>query len=188
METKVTIGVSNRHIHLTEETYKLLFDEEVTKFKDLNQLGEFASNQKVTLKTENYEIPGVRLLGPFRKYNQVEISHNDALKFKINPPVRKSGDLEGAAEITIATAKAEVTLPVAILAQRHVHMNPAKAAELGVEDNQKVYVNVTGDKGGIMEAFVKISDNGFYEMHIDTDDANSFLINNDNNEGTLIIK
>ena len=32
--------------------------------------------------------------------------------------------------------------------------------------------------GGIMEAFVKVSPNGFFEIHIDRDDANCFLLNN----------
>ena len=73
METKVSVGVSNRHVHLTEETYKMLFDEELTKKNDLNQIGQFASNQTLTLKTEKTEIPNVRILGPFRSYNQIEI-------------------------------------------------------------------------------------------------------------------
>ena len=48
---KVSIGVSNRHVHLTEEVYNLLFDEPITVKKNLMQVGEFASNQTLTLKT-----------------------------------------------------------------------------------------------------------------------------------------
>lgn len=187
MEKTITIGVSNRHVHLTKETYDKLFDEEITKKVDLNQLGEFASNQLVTLVANGHEIERVRLLGPLRTYDQVEISHNDALKFKLNPPVRKSGDLTGAEEITLRTEKGEVTIKACILAQRHVHVNTKDADSFGVVDGQKVQVKVGGPRSGIMDAYIKISDNGFYEMHIDTDDANAFMINNDNNEGTLII-
>lgn len=187
METKVTIGVSNRHIHLTKETYDKLFDEQITKKGDLNQIGEFSSNQLVTLVANGYEIERVRLLGPLRLYDQVEISHNDALKFKLNPPVRKSGDLTGAEEITLRTDKGEVTLKACIIAQRHVHMNPDDAKKYNVVDGQAVKVKVDGPRSGVMDAYIKISDNGFYEMHIDTDDANAFIIGKDNNEGTLII-
>lgn len=187
METSITIGVSNRHIHLTKETYDKLFDEEITKKGDLNQIGEFASNQTVTLCANGHEINNVRLLGPLRNYDQVEISHNDALKFKLNPPIRKSGDLLNAEEITLRTEKGEVTLKSCIIAQRHVHMNFDDAKKYNVQDGDKVKVKVNGPKSGIMDAFIKVSDNGYFEMHIDTDDANAFVIGKENNEGTLII-
>lgn len=174
-----TIAISNRHVHLTKETYNLLFDEPISIKKPLNQIGEFASFQTVTLKTAKNCIENVRVLGPFRKYDQVEISRNDAYKLGLNPPVRQSGDLEDSETITLIGPKGEVTLNQAcIQAERHVHMNPRKASELGLKNEDLVKLIVANDKGGIMEAFVKVSDNGFYEVHIDTDDANCFLLNN----------
>lgn len=186
MEEKVKIGVSGRHVHLTQEVYDLLFNEPLTKDYDLNQVGEFASNQKVTILTKDGEIENVRVLGPFRKYNQVEISHKDAMKLNLNPPVRASGDLLGAEEIILKTNKALVRVRACILAQRHVHMNKEVAQKLGVADKQKVQIKIDGERSGIIDAYVKISENGYFEAHVDTDDANAFLLN-DNAEGTLII-
>lgn len=183
---KVKIEVSNRHIHLTKEMYDKLFDEDLNKVKDLSQTGEFASDKVVTLYNENYEINNVRILGPFRSYNQIEISHNDAMKFKIEPPVRASGNLEGALELHVKTPKADIMLPGVIIAQRHIHMNPSDAQKYGVTNGQKVQVEVAGDKSGIMDAYIKISDKGIFVMHIDTDDANSFILKN-GDEGNLII-
>lgn len=172
-----TIAISNRHVHLTKETYEKLFDEPITIKKPLNQIGEFASMQTVTIKTEKTTIENVRVLGPFRKYNQVEISRNDAYKLGINPPVRQSGDLEDSETITLIGPKGEVTLENAcIQAERHIHMNKGKAAELGLKNEDLVKLKIENDKGGIMEAFVKVTDNGFFEIHIDTDDANCFLL------------
>lgn len=89
---KVLLGISNRHVHLTEEDYKTLFnDAPLEKVKDLVQPGEFASNQKVSIKTEKSTINNVRLLGPLRKYSQVEISKTDSFTLGIKPPVRNSG-------------------------------------------------------------------------------------------------
>lgn len=179
MEEKIIgkIAVSNRHVHLTKEVYDELFDEALSIKRPLNQIGEFASFQTVTLKTEKAEIPNVRVIGPLRKYNQVEISRTDAYTLGLNPPVRQSGDLEDSETITIIGPKGEVTLKDAcIQAERHVHMNEKKAEELGLKHEDMVHLIVDNDKGGVMDAFVKVSDNGFFEIHIDKDDANCFLL------------
>ncbi|MBP5683920.1 MAG: propanediol utilization protein [Bacilli bacterium] len=186
MEKEISIGVSNRHIHLSKETYDKLFDTPAGVLRELTQPGMFVTDKTVTLLTDNYKIENVKLLGPLRDYDQVEISHNDALKFKIDPPVRASGEVEGASQITIKTDKAEVTLPCAIIAERHIHISASEAESLNLHDKQKVQVRVGGIKSGIMDAHIKVSNEAYFEMHIDTDDANAFIINNDNNKGTLI--
>ena len=73
-----------------------------------------------------------------------------------------------------------------IIANRHVHINTADAAKYGVVDKQIVKIDIPGDKSGIINAEVKISDNGYYELHIDTDDANAFLLE-DNDKVKLIV-
>lgn len=177
MNLKVNIGISNRHLHLTKETYEMLFDEELSIKKDLVQPGEFASNQVVTIKGEKGEISNVRILGPFRPYNQVEVSRHDARSLGINPPVRKSGDLEGAEKITVIGPKGEVTLDEAcIIANRHLHMSTEEALRLNIKNDQKVKVVISGEKSGIIDAFVKTGDNAVTELHLDTDDANAFLL------------
>ena len=48
---EVILGVSNRHVHLTEEDYKILFgDEELGVVKKLVQPGQFSSDKKVSIK------------------------------------------------------------------------------------------------------------------------------------------
>ena len=86
----------------------------------------------------------------------------------------------------LKTDKASVTLNACILAQRHVHMTPADAQRFGVIDGQKVQIKIDGERSGIIDAFVKISDNAYFEVHVDTDDSNAFLLGSDS-EGTLII-
>ena len=66
----VTVAISNRHVHLTKETYEQLFDEPISIKKPLNQIGEYASMQTLTIKTPKSSIENVRVLGPFRKYDQ----------------------------------------------------------------------------------------------------------------------
>jgi len=79
---KISIGVSNRHVHLTKEHLQILFGKnfELEKKNDLTQPGQYASTSLVTIKTEKSEIDKVRVLGPVRPYSQVEISKTDAYK------------------------------------------------------------------------------------------------------------
>lgn len=174
---KVLLGVSNRHVHLTEEDYKILFrDEPLGKVKDLVQPGQFASDKKVSLKTEKRTIDGVRLLGPLRKYTQVEISKTDSFALGVDPPVRNSGDLEGASKITIVGPYGEVTKECCIIANRHLHINREERERLNLVGVDKVTAIVEGEKKTIFEnVFIKEDPSFTLELHIDTDDGNGSL-------------
>ena len=179
---KVTIGVSNRHVHLTEEHLKKLFgdDYKLEKKKDLTQPGQFASTALVTLKTGKGIIDNVRVLGPVRKYTQVEISRTDAYKLGLNPPVRNSGDLDLSESVTLIGPNGEVTIKEGcIIATRHIHILPEQMKQYKLEGKETVSVRVGGEKGGILEnVYLKVADNSFFELHLDTDDANAHLIKN----------
>ena len=174
---KVSVGVSNRHVHLTKEHLEILFgkDFELTKVKDLNQPTQFMSSSKVTLKTDKSIIENVRVIGDLREYTQIEISKTDAYKLGLNPPVRESGDIQNSEVITIIGPVGEVTTNGCIIADRHIHITPKQKEMYGLNDI--VSVLVPGEKGGILSnVHLKISEQSYYELHLDTDDANAFLI------------
>lgn len=176
---EVSIGVSNRHVHLKKEDLEILFGVgyELEFYKPLKQPGQFASCDKVTIKTDKSEISNVRILGPVRNYTQVEISKTDAFKLGINPPVRTSGDLKGSVGITIVGPKGVLKLNEGcIIADRHIHITPSQVKEFGL-DKEEVSVKINGIKGGILEqVHLKIDENSYFELHLDTDDANAHLI------------
>ncbi len=178
---EVVLGVSNRHVHLTEEDYKTLFgDTKINIVKELLQPGQYASDQVITIKTDKNELNKVRILLPFRSYSQVEISKTDAYTLGINPPIRDSGDLSGASTITLIGPNGEVTKDCAIIAARHIHISPAKKQELGLT-NEYVSVSFKGEKPVTFHNVKLKEDPSFVlEFHLDTDDANgSFLKTND---------
>lgn len=186
---KVNVGISNRHVHLTDDTFVSLFgDVYLEKERDLNQKGEFASKFKLTIKTDKNIIENVRVMGPYRKYNQVEISKTDAYFLGLNPPVRESGNLGGSEPITLIGPLGEVNLKEGcIIADRHIHINPLELQKYGLEGIIKVKVLIDGEKGAILDnVYIKCTENGFFEMHIDTDDANANLIKN--GDAVTIIK
>ena len=179
---KVSIGVSNRHVHLTKEHLEILFGKgyELEKKNDLTQPGQYASNSLVTIKTNKSEIVNVRVLGPVRPYTQVEISKTDAYKLGLNPPVRNSGELDSSSPITIVGPNGTIELDSGcIIAARHIHILPKQMKEYGLEGKETVSVKVDGEKGGILtNVYLKVSNEAFFELHLDTDDANAHLIKN----------
>ena len=178
---KVSIGVSNRHVHLTRENLKKLFgdDYKLEKKKELTQPGQFASTALVTLKTEKDIIENVRVLGPVRNYTQVEISRTDAYKLGLNPPVRNSGDLSDSEKIVIVGPKGEVETDGCIIATRHIHILKEQMSLYNLEGKEKVNVLIPGEKGGIISnVYLKVADESFFELHLDTDDANAHLVKN----------
>lgn len=179
---KVSIGVSNRHVHLNREHLNILFGEgyELEKKSDLTQPGQYASNSLVTIKTDKAEINNVRVLGPIRNYTQVEISKTDAYKLGLNPPVRNSGDLKDSEPISIVGPNGSVIINEGcIIAARHIHVLPSQMKSYGLEGKEKVNVKLNGEKGGIItNVYLKVSDEAFFELHLDTDDANAHLIKN----------
>ena len=176
----ITVGVSNRHVHLTEEVYNKLFDTPLEKLKDLDQPGQFASVQTVDIKNDRYTFKNVRIVGPLRTYNQVEISKTDSYKLKVDPPVRNSGDIKGILPITIVGPKGEVNLDEGlILANRHIHLTEDDIQKYNLENLEKVSIRIKGEKPGIMQnVFLKVAENSSLRLHLDTDDANAFNIKN----------
>lgn len=175
---KVLLGVSNRHLHLSEEDYKTLFgNEEVVKIKDLVQPGEYATDKIVSIKTSKNILNKVRLLYPFRKNSQVEISRTDSYFLGINPPVKNSGDLDGAEEVTIVGPKGEVTKKCCIIANRHLHITPEIRKELNLVDVKKISLVADTEKKTIFsDVFIRESENYAFEAHLDTDDGNAALL------------
>lgn len=175
----VSIGVSNRHVHLCKNDLEVLFgkDFELSVKRSLVQPGEFASDSVVSIKTDKAVIDNVRVLGPLRSYTQVEVSLTDAFKLGIEPPVRDSGDLKDSASVTLVGPKGSVFVQGCIIATRHIHITPDFVKKLGLEGVKCVSVRLGGIKGGILNnVSLKISDKYAFEMHIDTDDANAHLI------------
>lgn len=185
----IPVGVSARHVHLTQEHVEILFGEDyqLTKKKELMG-GQFASNEQVTIVGVKLRaIENVRILGPVRGSSQVEISQTDAFKLGVAAPLRNSGDIAGSAPIAIVGPKGAVYLKEGcIVAKRHIHMSPEDANCAGVKDKDVVSVSMNNDRGTTFEeVLVRVDPTFTLEMHIDTDEANAAKIKTGD---TLIMK
>lgn len=174
----IPIAVSARHLHLTQETVEALFGpgHTLTERNPLSQPGQFAAEECVTLVGPKRSIEGVRILGPTRSKNQVEISRTDEFHLGIDAPVRGSGDVDNTPGITLVGPAGEVTLQKGLIcALRHIHMTPEDAENFGVSHGDMVEVAVRGGERDLVfgDTLIRVKSSYKLEMHIDTDEANA---------------
>lgn len=174
---KIPIGVSNRHIHLSQTDIEVLFGPgyQLTPLRSLSQPGQFAAKEVLTVVGPKGSIHNVRVLGPARKQSQIEISKTDAFKLGVKPPINESGDLNGAASLYVIGP--EKSLPFnekVIIAKRHIHMTPADAERFALQDKQTVAIKIHSERPSIyLDTVVRVSEDFCLECHLDTDEANA---------------
>lgn len=179
---KIKLGVSNRHIHITKEDFKKLFgkDKDISIKNFLYQTGEFATNETLTIKTYKGKIENVRIVGPFRNYTQLEISKTDAYILGINPPIRDSEDLKDSENIIFEGPLCSLRKEnCCIIPNRHIHISEEYAIENNISSEDTYCLEVNNEKCTTFKNIkVKIDKEFRNELHLDTDDVNSILLNN----------
>jgi putative phosphotransacetylase len=181
MSINMPVMLSNRHAHLSREALDILFgkDYELTCRRNLGG-GEFASNETIVCKGPKGQLEGVRILGPLRKHTQVEVLRGDCFALGIDVPVRDSGDLADAAKLTIIGPAGCLELEhVAIIAQRHAHINSATAKRLGISNLQNLKIVTEGVRSIVFNNVVaKVADNALDVIHLDIEEGNAAGLNN----------
>ncbi|MDD4851534.1 MAG: phosphate propanoyltransferase [Gemmiger sp.] len=173
----IPVGVSARHIHLTQAAVEALFGtgHQLTKKKALMG-GQYACNETVMVVSPKMKfMENIRVLGPVRKANQIEISSSDAMKLGSAAPLRESGDVAGSAPMTLIGPCGTVYLNEGcIVAARHIHMSPDDATRFGVKEGDFVSVKYGGARPTLFENVkIRVDPSFTLEMHIDTDEANA---------------
>lgn len=178
--SEITVRISGRHIHISRADLDQLYGNgyALTKFRDLDQPGQFAAKETVTVVGPKGVIEEVRILGPIRDKTQVEISGTDGYHLGIDPPVRDSGDIEGTPGIVLVGPSGAATLREGvILAATHIHMSIADAGRMGLKNGDRVQVLVDGERDLIFnDVLVRVDKKFNTEMHVDTDEANAAVI------------
>ncbi len=178
MAKNFIVETSARHVHVTQEHLEILFGKgyELTKKKDLSQPGQFACEERVTVVGPKKELAGVSILGPVRPETQVELSATDARSIGIAAPIRESADIAGSGACKLVGPCGEIEISEGVIvAKRHIHLTPADAEELGVEDKQVVWVKVcTPERCAVLgDVVCRVSPSYARAMHIDTDESNA---------------
>jgi putative phosphotransacetylase len=172
------VNVSARHCHLTQEAVEVLFGKghQLKPMKWLYQEGQYAAEESVTLiGPRSRVISNLRILGPCRDINQVELAYTDARALGFDVPVRQSGDIEGTPGCMLMGPKGYFQMPKGVIrAAIHVHMSPEDAAHYGVKDKDFMKLKVHGPCGVTFDRlFVRVKPDFKLEVHLDTDEGNA---------------
>lgn len=174
----IPIAISARHVHLSQQTIDRLFGTgHVLQVKaPLSQPGQFAAVETVSLVGPRGRIDGVRVLGPPRDADQVELSRSDEIALGIDAPLRLSGELQATPGIGIIGPAGSLQLPAGVItALRHIHMSPEDARRFGVVDRQRVQVAIDSNGRDMVfsDVIVRVSPRFRLELHLDTDEGNA---------------
>jgi putative phosphotransacetylase len=174
----LVVNISARHCHLTQEAVETLFGKghTLTPFKWLYQDGQFAAQETVTLiGPRSRVISNLRILGPIRSINQVELAYTDAIALGFDIPLRLSGDIQGTAGGMLMGPEGFFEMRGGVIrAMRHVHMNSADAEFYGVKAGGHVQLRIGGPCGCVLDRLLVRIDPAFkLEVHIDTDEGNA---------------
>lgn len=173
----IPLGISNRHIHLSQKDVDDLFgkNHSLTVLKALSQPDQYACQETVLICGPKGAIEKVRVLGPVRSETQVEVLSGDCFKLGLKAPIRQSGDIDQTPGITVVGSHGTVVLDKGvIIAQRHIHMTLADAQKFQVTDNQLVSLKLSGIRGGLLENVqVRVNESFSLECHLDMEEANA---------------
>src|SRR5580698_8933966 len=174
----LVVNVSARHCHLTPEAVEALFGKghQLTPFKWLYQEGQFAARETVTLiGPRSRVISNLRILGPCRNFNQVELAYTDAIALGFEIPLRSSGDIKGTTGGMLMGPEGFFEMQEGVIrAMRHVHMHPTDAEFYGGKPGGQMQLRLGGPCGLILDRMLVRVDPSFkLEDHIDTDEGNA---------------
>ena len=174
----LVVNVSARHCHLTPEAVEALFGKghRLTPFKWLYQEGQFAAQEAVTLiGPRSRVISNLRILGPCRTLNQVEMAYTDAIALGFEVPLRLSGNIEGTPGAMLMGPAGFFEMSKGVIrALRHVHMHPDDAEFYGVKNGENMKLKIGGSCSVAFDKLLVRVDKSFkLEVHIDTDEGNA---------------
>jgi putative phosphotransacetylase len=174
----LVVNISARHCHLTQDAVEILFGKghQLTVHKWLYQEGQFAAKETLTLiGPRSRVISNLRILGPCRSLNQVELAYTDGIALGFELPLRSSGDIKGTLGCMLMGPAGFFEMPEGVIrALRHVHMSPEDAKYYGVKPGDFMKLRIGGDCGIILDRMLCRVDKSFkLEVHIDTDEGNA---------------
>lgn len=172
----IPVAISAHHVHLTQAAVESLFGagHSLRVRHKLSQPDFWAAEETVEVVGQRGRLERVRVLGPCRTANQIEVSRTEAIRLDVDAPLRLSGDLDGTPEVTLVGPSGELRTTGLIVARRHLHLNPADVQHLGLSGRSEIEVALDTERGTVLQhVALRVSASAVLELHLDTDEANA---------------
>ncbi|MBI4626367.1 MAG: phosphate propanoyltransferase [Verrucomicrobia bacterium] len=178
------VNISARHCHLSPDAVEALFGHgaKLTPMKWLYQKDQFAAKETVTLiGPRSRVISNLRILGPCRDFNQIELALTDSISLGFDVPIRASGNIAGTPNCMLMGPAGFFEMKAGVIrAAPHVHMNPDDAAFYGVKNGDYMRLRVGGPCATTFDRLlVRVHPDFKLEVHIDTDEGNACALQPD---------
>jgi putative phosphotransacetylase len=120
-------------------------------------------------------ITNLRILGPCRTLNQIELSFTDGIAMGLDLPVKMSGNVKGTPGCIVFGPKGHFEMKEGVIrAVRHAHLGTKDAEYYGVKTGDKMLLRVESSCPMTFDNVVARVDPAFkLEVHIDTDEGNA---------------
>jgi len=180
----LVVNTSARHCHLSPKAVEALFGKgyQLQPMKWLYQDGQYAAKESVTLiGPRSRVISNLRILGPCRDFDQVELAMTDAISLGFDIPVRQSGTIKDSPSCMLMGPAGFFEMAEGVIrAAPHVHMHPDDAAFYGVKAGDFMKLRVGGPCATTFDrVFVRVDPEFKLEIHIDTDEGNACALQPD---------
>ncbi len=176
MDSRVRVEVSARHCHLSRRDLAALYGRgyRPRKLRPISQRGQYAAKETVLAHIGNGALT-LRIVGPERPRTQVEISLTQARALRVRPPVTHFGNPSARrVPCRLTGPRGSVRRSAVIVAQRHLHCDPATAKRLGLRAGQLVSVRTFGTRAVTFHrVVVRVHPSFRFRLHLDTDEANA---------------
>jgi len=178
LPARIPVSVSERHVHLTQSVIEQLFCDRYRLHQQsrVSQPTHFAALETVTLIGPRGRIANVRVIGPARDDNQIEISQTDALALGVGAPLRESGDVKDSPGLLVEGPRACVRLDHGVIRTlHHIHLASDEAARHGLKDRDRIDVTKEGahPHAVLCDVLVRVSSGCKTELHLDPDESDA---------------
>ncbi len=175
---QVPVGVSRRHLHLSEAHARALFGSaSLAVHRPLRQPGQFAAVQVAAAVGPKGRLEGIRIVGPPRGETQLELARSDAAVLGVAPLLASSGTLEGSlGGVTLVGPHGRVELARGVIvAARHLHVAPHDGLRWGVRDGDRLDLRCGEGARAVTwhDVLVRCGPTHATEFHLDEDEAHA---------------
>lgn len=173
MSRPIPVEIIPSHVHLSEADHSALFGygQASTIAENLSQTGQFAYAESVEVSGKLKRSITLRVLGPFRRATQVELTPTEAQLLGLVAPIARSGDLSSAAGCRLVGPRGELNVAGSvIIPQPHLHCSEAEAAVLHLVNGKIVSLEVLGDNPYVLEnVIVRVHPSYRLRLHVHPD-------------------